>query len=55
MIVATHDGKHIAVPEYTRRVAVMLHNPPLEKEILQIASGAEDNVENSVKEVEADD
>ena len=29
VIVATHDGKHIAVPEYTRRVAVMLHNPPL--------------------------
>jgi len=26
-----------------------------QKEILQIASGAEDNVENSVKEVEADD
>lgn len=29
VIVATHDGKHIAVPEYTRRIAVMLHNSPL--------------------------
>ena len=29
VIVATHNGKHIAVPEDTRRVAVMLHDPPL--------------------------
>mgnify|MGYP006897926729 CR=1 FL=1 len=29
VIVATHDGKHIAVPEYTRRIAVMFHDTSL--------------------------